>query len=650
MRRQCVRLGRSLEVARDGRDSSFDSRQRSTEGLLQLGSRIVRAPRTQGLDNMAPPLLSRRRDRGLERPIVQNEGASSACESAGSAFGVKHLQAVGRDGHETAALQSSAPSCLVRRRGFAHGVTQSSGRGGVENSKTVRCGEYESCVRPVDFLPPRRNAYLEKRHFVARDERDREALNESANQRAMHPSLGAIAWWCRNTPRPSITCPHATMNRRLFPMGQASASLVKALYRILVDLKGRGAAEAWLRGIGMTPGDIEDETRMLPLETRHRALAAFVSASSREALARLPAMLVSPECIGAWVRTLRAAASANEAFSQLDNLEGDAGGTVRWETRESVPGRWRGRMSIAHDPALEADGLLDIARAAELATVPTLFGWPGSIANAVAAQGGSAPPTLESWREFEVLWPVPHPGWNAGLGASVGVALGALLVVAGIGSWEVDVATMVAMIGAGAGLGLLGVKTRIRRAEIDAQGLRVRALERSLSLKESRERVAPGQIDGLLAGGQYRIVRRMGSGATGVIYEAVRVVDNLPVAVKLLRAVAAHEAVASDRLRREAAALGLSWHPNVVEVVDQGVLPDGTAYMAMELLRGETLAARLRSRRCLTPDEVIPIALEVCDALAAIHADGRGSSRIKPVEHLPRARWKSPRHPAVHAE
>jgi serine/threonine-protein kinase len=287
-------------------------------------------------------------------------------------------------------------------------------------------------------------------------------------------------------------------------------------------------------------------------------------------------------------------------------------------------------MSIAHDPALEADGLLDIARAAELATVPTLFGWPGSIANAVAAQGGSAPPTLESWREFEVLWPVPHPGWNAGLGASVGVALGALLVVARIGSWEVDVATMVAMIGAGAGLGLLGVKTRIRRAEIDAQGLRVRALERSLSLKESRERVAPGQIDGLLAGGQYRIVRRMGSGATGVIYEAVRVVDNLPVAVKLLRAVAAHEAVASDRLRREAAALGLSWHPNVVEVVDQGVLPDGTAYMAMELLRGETLAARLRSRRCLTPDEVIPIALEVCDALAAIHAAGVVHRDIKP--------------------
>ena len=47
----------------------------------------------------------------------------------------------------------------------------------------------------------------------------------------------------------------------------------------------------------------------------------------------------------------------------------------------------------------------------------------------------------------------------------------------------------------------------------------------------------------------------------------------MPVAIKLLRAAAAHEAIASDRLRREAEALGLSWHPNVVEVIDRATWP-----------------------------------------------------------------------------
>src|SRR5262249_12444212 len=150
--------------------------------------------------------------------------------------------------------------------------------------------------------------------------------------------------------------------------------------------------------------------------------------------------------------------------------------------------------------------------------------------------------------------------------------------------------------GFGALAGVWRARERLRRAETQAQALRVHVLERSLSLKESREREVPGQLEGSVAAGQYRIARRMGSGATGVIYEAVRISDGLPVAIKLLRAAAAHEAVASDRLRREAEALGLAWHPNVVEVIDHGRLPDGTAYLVMELLHGESLAARLRTQ------------------------------------------------------
>jgi serine/threonine-protein kinase len=104
----------------------------------------------------------------------------------------------------------------------------------------------------------------------------------------------------------------------------------------------------------------------------------------------------------------------------------------------------------------------------------------------------------------------------------------------------------------------------------------------------------------------------------------------MPVAIKLLRAAAAHDAVASDRLRREAEALGLAWHPNVVEVLDHGLLPDGTSYLVMELLRGETLATRLRTRGQLASDEVLRLAEQVCDALAAVHAAGVIHRDLKP--------------------
>jgi serine/threonine-protein kinase len=129
--------------------------------------------------------------------------------------------------------------------------------------------------------------------------------------------------------------------------------------------------------------------------------------------------------------------------------------------------------------------------------------------------------------------------------------------------------------------------------------------------------------------GQYRIGARMGSGASGVIYEATRITDGVRVAIKLLRAASAHDAAASDRLRREAEALGLSWHPNVVEVIDHGSVADGTSFLVMELLEGETLASRLRTRH-LGVAELYPIAVAVAEALVAIHAAGVVHRDLKP--------------------
>ncbi len=417
------------------------------------------------------------------------------------------------------------------------------------------------------------------------------------------------------------------MNRRSFPTGQMSTALMKALHRTLSAEKTPAVADTWLRGIRMVREDLDDETRMVPLPTVHRALVAFAELASPAAIPRAWKYLVEPDCLGVWVRTLRGTSTPVEAFSRVDAADSEYGRTTRWETLSAGRGTWRGRVSIAHDPQLEVDGLLGLARLAELQAVPALFGFTGAAARA-AEQTES--PAAGITQEFEVEWSVPDARVAGAVGAAAGagVALVPLLMLATTTSWG-GVAAAACVLGGGF-LGAMRARERLRRAESQGQTLRVNALERSLLLRESREGEVGAALEGSVAAGQYRILRRMGSGATGVIYEAVRISDGFPVAIKLLRAAAAHEAVASDRLRREAEALGLSWHPNVVEVIDHGHLADGTAYLVMELLHGESLATRLRSKGRLSPRELLPIAMQTCDALAAVHAAGVVHRDLKP--------------------
>jgi hypothetical protein len=417
------------------------------------------------------------------------------------------------------------------------------------------------------------------------------------------------------------------LNRRSFPTGQASTAMLKALSRSLAVERGNGADEAWLRSIRMVRDDLEDETRMVPLPSLHQALVAYAALGMRDSIARVTRYLVEPEILGAWVRIFRGTSSPIEAFARLDSGDSEYGRTTRWETIETGRGRWVGRVNIGHDPTLEEDGLLRLARVAELAAVPALFGWHDAVAIARPEVGGRSADTAQ---EYEVRWSVPVPWQSGARGAVIGGVAGAASFIASPTTLTVDLAVPVAAGMAGALVGLFRARERTRRAQTRAQTLRVLALERSLSLKELRDRAAPGQLEGSVAAGQYRIVRRMGSGASGVIYEAVRIADGMPVAIKLLRAAAAHEAVASDRLRREAEALGLAWHPHVVEIIDHGRLPDGTAYLVMELLRGESLAARLRTKGRLSPPELLLIAMQVCDALSAVHAAGIVHRDVKP--------------------
>lgn len=130
--------------------------------------------------------------------------------------------------------------------------------------------------------------------------------------------------------------------------------------------------------------------------------------------------------------------------------------------------------------------------------------------------------------------------------------------------------------------------------------------------------------------GKYRLGQSLGSGAAGAVWSAIRAGDGKEVALKLIRTAVAHDVRATDRLRREAEALELVWHPHVVEVYESGLLQSGTAFLAMARLFGESLADRLAREGPLDAAEVRTLALQLTDALIAVHSAGVIHRDIKP--------------------
>jgi hypothetical protein len=413
------------------------------------------------------------------------------------------------------------------------------------------------------------------------------------------------------------------LTARSYPNGHTSGAMLKALQKHLEVTRGRASVDAWLAATRAERRDLEDESRAVPLPRLLGALRAFVEIAGPGSIDRAAVHLLAPDNLGAWTRILRGSTEPIEAFDRLDASDTDLSRTIRWETIARSSSSWSGRVHLGHDPSLETDGLLRAARMAELSMVPALFGLGRGEVSSIEAvtQKGHV-------QEFEVRWKVPTTMNAAFTGLLIGSVAGAVPLLAA--PWPLGALWLGVGSSAGVLLSFLVSHDRARRVETVAQRTRVYALERSLLLRDAAQSAQSGTLEGTVVAGQYRIVRRMGSGGSGVIYEAHRSSDGLPVAIKLLRAVAAHDAVASDRLRREAEALGLAWHPNVVDVLDHGYLPDGTSYLVMELLRGESLAVHLEAKLRLTPDEVLPIATQVCDALIAVHAAGVVHRDLKP--------------------
>jgi tetratricopeptide (TPR) repeat protein/predicted Ser/Thr protein kinase len=127
--------------------------------------------------------------------------------------------------------------------------------------------------------------------------------------------------------------------------------------------------------------------------------------------------------------------------------------------------------------------------------------------------------------------------------------------------------------------------------------------------------------------GRYTILEPLGAGAMGVVYTAYDAELDRAVAIKLLRP-RAGDAETASRLAREARAMAKISHPAVVSVFDAGVL-DGRPFVAMELVKGETLAA-WRARKERTPREIVALFAACGRGLAAAHAAGLVHRDFKP--------------------
>ncbi len=412
------------------------------------------------------------------------------------------------------------------------------------------------------------------------------------------------------------------VQRRAGSRGETTASRIKSLYAYVLSEQGPAEADAFLLRTKLDRDYLSDETRLVPIELWHSALVAFASRWGREAILKTARHVVGPENLGVWTHVLRGADGPAQAFNRLDHFGGEQVWTERWRTLHTEPGLWRGSIRASDDAEHEQDGLCTLAREADLSALPLLFGLPLGHVKRIPSSD------TKDQRVFQVRFREPNmrPTLGGGaLGAAAATAAGLLT------SGATDVVLHVIVGGAvGALGGTLYAHEQRRRAQSHSQMVRIHALERTATLRERRERGSVAFQEGLVLAGQFRLTEKVGMGANGTIWEAERLADGELVAIKMLRAAVAHDTIAADRLRREAAALGLAWHPNVVEVYEDGHLPDGTSYLVMERLHGESLATRLRRIGALTPEELMPIALQLCDALGAVHAAGIVHRDVKP--------------------
>lgn len=135
---------------------------------------------------------------------------------------------------------------------------------------------------------------------------------------------------------------------------------------------------------------------------------------------------------------------------------------------------------------------------------------------------------------------------------------------------------------------------------------------------------------GEIIDGKYRIVKMIGEGGMGAVYEGVNIRINRRVAIKVLHAAYTGNVEVMERFEREAQAAGRIGNDHILEVLDLGQLADGDRFIIMEFLDGEPLGARITNQGRLMPAALTPLIRQVLEGLGAAHAAGIIHRDLKP--------------------